>query len=1076
MFNFKSLKSKIILILLIPTVSMFYFSSKFMYENYQNQQIAIKINKQIDTIKVISDVIHELQKERGLSSAYLGKETQQTKDELDQQRRLTDKAIQNYINYYASESSGSMDFSKDILERLNDLKLYRIKIDTKKIDFHDEITFFSKTIKKLIDSIPMQNYQNVDAKILNDFESIQNLTYFKEYAGIERAYLSNIFEEDKITIKQLKDIQKIYLQQQLYYQNFIKYTPKDIYLRFKKAIPHRLQMQINVFRDIVLNSNKTKNFGIDGLVWYNLATQRIDKINNVLTALLDKITKELKENKQKASNALFFSIVLWVLSMLALLFIWYTLYQLIKLEENNIKKLEYQQKSYSAISNITNSISYIDNENALYKNLCKTILDINDFYASWIGNVDTNKNQLIPIVSENIKLHKLENLNFSLSHTNSISKLTTPQKSYLQEKYIISNKADIELALSKCHGVLDENTQSVASFPIYLDKKVISVLTLFSHHKNAFDIESIELIEKILKDTSLSLEFIKIRNNEKKMLEELHIASYAFESQEAMTITDANANIIKVNKAFEEITGYKESEVIGKNPNILRSEKQSPDFYAKMWNELKKYGKWKGEIYNKRKNGEIYPEMLSITAIKNNHGEITHYLAQFLDISDIKNLQKDAEFRAEHDPLTSLTNRAKLKQETQKAFTYGKTNHIQHAFFFLDIDNFKYINDFYGHATGDEILKEIANRLQLCAKEDDVVSRLGGDEFAILSLNIGNEELQSIQQATHIAKIIQKNMKDPIMVDGHPFEVTFSIGIKIFPSHENGYEEVISHADIAMYKAKKAGKNKFAFFDTELDIELKQFSLLEKEIKKAITNKEFIVYYQPKVDVNTNKMIGMEALVRWSHPTKGLLSPDKFLQVVNDTKNMYLLETLLIEQILRQISIWKEKNGSFDYTVAINITPESFQNDNFIPFIKNSIRKYNVNASNLELELVENTFMSDMQQAISKIKILKSFGIKFAVDDFGTGYSSLTYLQKLPIDSIKIDKSFIMDIENQSNREIVKMIVNFAKLFKLKVVAEGVENMKTLNFLKEFGCDYYQGYFFSRAVDAEEIQKEIAKN
>jgi EAL domain-containing protein (putative c-di-GMP-specific phosphodiesterase class I) len=276
-----------------------------------------------------------------------------------------------------------------------------------------------------------------------------------------------------------------------------------------------------------------------------------------------------------------------------------------------------------------------------------------------------------------------------------------------------------------------------------------------------------------------------------------------------------------------------------------------------------------------------------------------------------------------------------------------------------------------------------------------------------------------------------------------------------------------------MYKAKKSGKNKFAFFDTELDIELKQFSMLEKEIKKALTNKEFVLHYQPKVDVVTNQMIGMEALVRWSHPSKGLLSPQKFLQVVIDTKNMYILETLLIEQILKQISKWKKENSNFNHTVAINITPESFQNDKFIPFLKNCIKKYEVDASMLELELIENTFVSDMQQAISKIQILKAIGVRFAIDDFGTGYSSLTYLQKLPIDSIKIDKSFIMDIDNQSNKEIVKMIINFAKLFNLTVVAEGVENIKALEFLKEFGCDYYQGYFYSRAISAEEIAKEF---
>ena len=1072
MFNFKSLKIKILIILLVPTVSMFYFSSKFMYENYQNQQNAIKINKQIKTIKQISSLIHELQKERGLNAAYLGKETVETKKQLLKQQQNTDKVIDNYIAYY-THLTDEVNFPKTIIEKLHKIKSYRIKIDAKRVTFDDEIEFYSDIINDLIQNIPMQNYQQANTKILNDFESIQNLTYFKEYAGVERAYLSNIFEEDRLSIKQLKDVQKIYLQQEIYYQNFVKYTSKDIYLQLKNSISNRLEMQLNVFRDIVLNSNKTEHFGIDGLIWYELATRRIDKINNTLNILLDKITVELSHNKEQASKALSFSVLLWILSMLAFLFIWYTLYQLIKLEEATIKKLEHQQKSYSAISSITNSISYIDNENALYHNLCKTILDIDGFYASWIGVIDEDQKSIIPIIAENIKLHKLENIPFSLQDIQVSSQLTTPQRAYIQDKYVLSNHSDIEVNSSICQNMLDTDVVSVASFPIYRNRQIVSILTIFSHTQNAFDIENIELIEKLLKDTSLSLEFIYIRENEKRMIEELHIASYAFESQEAMTITDANAKIIKVNKAFERITGYKESEVLGQNPNILKSQKQSPEFYSQMWNDLKKYGKWKGEIYNKRKNGEIYPEMLSITSIKNDEGDTTHYLAQFLDISDIKNLQKDAEFRAEHDPLTSLTNRAKLKKATQKAFLYGKEYHIQHAFFFLDIDNFKYINDFYGHATGDEILKEIAHRLQLCAKENDVVARLGGDEFAILSLEVGKEEVQSIQQATQVAKIIQKNMKEPIIVDGHPFKITFSIGVKIFPSHENGYEEVISHADIAMYKAKKSGKNNFAFFDTELDIELKQFSMLEKEIKKALINKEFVLHYQPKIDVKTNHMIGMEALVRWSHPTKGLLSPQKFLQVVIDTKNMYILETLLIEQILRQIAAWKQINPDFNQTVAINITPESFQNDKFIPFLKNSIKKYDVDASMLELELIENTFVSDMQQAISKIQILKAIGVKFAIDDFGTGYSSLTYLQKLPIDSIKIDKSFIMDIDEQSNKEIIKMIINFAKLFNLKVVAEGVENIQTLNFLQEFGCDFYQGYFYSRAIKAEDIQKKF---
>jgi len=1064
MFNFKSLKSKIVLILLIPTVSMFYFSSKFMYENYQKTQQAKIVNRYIEIVKHSSTLIHELQRERGLSSSYLGNPILETKQALQEQRASTNKAIKQYLQYFTNEQNQKHII--DIFEQINQIDALRVQIDTQTISFFDEVNYFSSLIKKIINYI--QNpIEDISATSLRDFESLISLINLKEYAGIERAYLANIFAQDSISLTQLKDIQTIILNQELYYKNFIKYAPKDVYLTYKEKIPYTLEMKLQNFRDIVLKSHTTTHFGIDSLIWYKISTNRIDKLHTVLCKLLHKINQQVKANKNDAYNALTFSVILWVLSILAFLFIWYTLYEMIKLEQSNIQKLKQQQKSYSAISNLSNSISYIKNDMALYHNLCKTLIDIEGLSIAWIGEVDTTKNIIKPIVSENLELHKLEKLRFDLDNKNA-----TPSYAYKSDKHIIVNTSDA-LDVSVCKDILDESIKAIASFPIYMDKQAISILTILATQNDIFDNELINLIEKLLKDTSISLEFLKLRANEQKILKELHIASYAFESQEAMAITDANANIIKVNKAFEEITGYKQEEVIGKNPNVLKSDKQSHEFYAKMWGELKKYGKWKGEIYNCRKNGEIYPELLSITAITNNKGETTHYLAQFLDISDIKKLQQEAEFRANHDPLTSLTNRTKLKQKTKQAFLEAKNRGVQHAFFFLDIDNFKYINDFYGHATGDAILIEIASRLKKCTKDGDVVARLGGDEFAMLSYDVGMQELESIQQATQLAKIIQKVMKEPINADGHPFDVTFSIGVKIFPNHENGYEEVISHADIAMYKAKKSGKNKFAFFDTELDIELKQFSLLEKEIKQALINREFKLYYQPKVDVTTNKIVGMEALVRWSHPIKGILSPDKFLKTVTDTKNMYALETILIEQVLQDISEWKNKISNYNYTVAINITPKLFLNDNFIPFLKANLKRYNISPSLIELELLENTFINDLSQAVGKIKILKSIGVNFAVDDFGTGYSSLTYLQKLPVDSIKIDKSFIMDLQHKSNREIVKMIINFAKLFNLKVVAEGVENIKTLEFLQSYGCDYYQGYFFSRAISSEDIYNMI---
>ncbi len=573
----------------------------------------------------------------------------------------------------------------------------------------------------------------------------------------------------------------------------------------------------------------------------------------------------------------------------------------------------------------------------------------------------------------------------------------------------------------------------------------------------------------MLKALSFALNKIEAQQSQLLTKEDLRIASYAFEAQEAMTITDINGNIVKINQAFTDITGYSAQEVIGKNPNILQSSKHDKQFYQQMWEALKNKGRWKGEIYNKRKNGQIYPEILSITAIKDENDITTHYIAQFLDISHIKNAQREAEHKAQHDILTGLANRAKLIEETENAFARGRHTDLQHAFMFLDIDNFKHVNDFYGHNIGDALLVEIASRLSTSIRKGDIVSRLGGDEFAIVILNLDTSEQVSVKKATLFAEKIQQIMAEPIIINSQSFDITFSIGIKLFPDHEKNAQDVMTHADIAMYQAKKSGRNQFAFFDHELDLESKRFILIEKELKRAIEEKQFELYYQPKVDLTTGKIVGTEGLIRWNHPTKGILLPHTFLDVANDTKLIHEIGNFVIDEACKQLSVWENELENPNYSISINISAHQFQKRGFTAYLKECIGKYNIDASRLELELLEDTLIKDMDRAIKKIKGLKSLGIKFAIDDFGTGYSSMTYLQNLPVDNIKIDRSFIMDINNQSNQEIVKMIINFAKIFNLTVTAEGVENEYTLKFLKEHACDMYQGYYFSRPLPVDEI-------
>lgn len=1068
LLDFNSLKYKIIIIFIIPALGMLYFSSKYVSEEYHTLKQVGTLAGTISFAKNVSELIHELQKERGLSSAYLGKDYLNFTDSLKKQRVFTDKAYQEFL-HSLSENQSSLDniFTSNIkaaLSMMQELPKYRTKIDNRTISFYKEVTFFSKTVSTLLSSIPHLRNGFASKEMSNSLESLFYLINMKEYAGIERAFLSNVFSQDMITAKQYKDIQKLIIQEKIYYHKFTAFASLKIFQSFQKNISQSMTDQLASYRAII--DTQTDKFNIDPMEWYSFATDRINRLNKVLQHLMTDISNKNIMIKNNAYYSLIISAVFWLFSIIALAVLIFILRKLISGEEKNIHKLQEQRKHFTALSYMSENIVYLDNKDAIYNSLCRTLVQVSEFNIAWIALVDKEKKCLVPYVSNNINLQKFTHMTFSISPDQS-KRLKIQEKAYLEKNHIIVKEKGL-LPPKECLNILDENIDSAGAFPIYNDNEIIAILSLYSEDREIFNLELIDLIERMLKGVSFALSKIDIQQQQYITKENLRIASYAFDAQEAMTITDANANIIKVNKAFTEITGYSAEEAIGKNPKILQSSHQDQYFYQKMWKELKEKGRWKGEIYNQRKNGEVYPEVLSITAIKDDTNLITHYIAQFLDISNIKNAQKEAEHKADHDILTGLTNRSKLLEETEAAFKRGKKSDIQHAFMFLDIDNFKQVNDFYGHQVGDALLVEIASRLRHSMRDGDIVARLGGDEFAIIVLDLDSDEHIALKKVSLVAKNIKKLMLEPIVIDSQSFDITFSIGIKLFPDQEKTVQDIISHADIAMYQAKKSGRNQFAFFDHELNLESKRFLLMEKDLKHAVKNNEFELYYQPKVDITTEKIIGFEALLRWNHPTKGILYPDAFLGVANETRLILDIGDFVISQACKQLSLWNNKSKGLKYTVSINVSAHQFQKPEFVSSIKESIEHYNIDASFLELELLEDTLIKDMDLAIKKMNTLKDLGIKFSIDDFGTGYSSMTYLQKLPVDSIKIDKSFIMDFHNPSNQEIVKMIINFTKLFNLKVIAEGVENKLAVEFLKQNGCDSYQGFYFSRALQVKE--------
>ena len=564
-----------------------------------------------------------------------------------------------------------------------------------------------------------------------------------------------------------------------------------------------------------------------------------------------------------------------------------------------------------------------------------------------------------------------------------------------------------------------------------------------------------------------------IRNllkKEDQYMQELLIASYAFDAQEAMAVTDLDGNVIKVNKAFSQITGYSSSEVLGKNINILQSFKHDKTFYKYMWDTLKKSGVWNGEIYNRRKNGEIYPELLSITAIKDSYGKTINYIAQFIDISDIKKAQKLAKFQAEHDFLTGLLNRRSLIRRLQEEFAKAKRHHFQHAFLFIDIDNFKNLNDTYGHEVGDKVIVALSEKLTSIVREGDIVARLSGDEFAIVLLNIGSSEEDAVDGSKKVCQKIFESLKEDLHIQNHSISFGLSVGVKLFPDGEKNINDIVSHADKAMYQAKKTGKNSFVFFDVDIEEKMKSKMLLEEEILQAFENDEFTFFFQAKVDVLTGEIQGAEMLVRWQHPHKGVLFPDYFIGAIEEMGHIHKLSIKALHKACSFI-----ETNQYQKTLAVNISSKELLFQNFEDEVIEIISSYDINPMLIELEITETAIIEEFDIVVEKIKRLQEFGIQFSIDDFGTGYSSIEYLQELPINTLKIDKRFLQDCSNNSNKELIQIMINMAKVLKMKIIAEGVETQKQLQFLQENRCELYQGFYFSKAVDEESFKSLLKK-
>jgi len=553
----------------------------------------------------------------------------------------------------------------------------------------------------------------------------------------------------------------------------------------------------------------------------------------------------------------------------------------------------------------------------------------------------------------------------------------------------------------------------------------------------------------------------------KKAAEQLLIAATAFESQEAMMVTDTNGIVLRINKAFAETTGYSPEEIVGQTPRLLRSGRHDEAFYRQMWESINLTGAWQGEIWDRHKSGNQYLKWLTISAVRNAEGGITHYIGTHYDLTERKKAEERINALAFYDQLTNLPNRILLVEHLNRSMAASLRSGSHGALLFIDLDNFKTLNDTQGHEMGDLLLKQVADRLKQCVRGEDTVARQGGDEFVVLLSDLGTGEPEAASTAESIAEKILEQLNLPYQIGHFSHHSTASIGVTLFSGNQSSVDDLMKQADLAMYRAKGAGRNIVRFFDPAMEAIVKVRAELEDDLRQAIDKKQFLLHYQPQV-VDDGRITGAEVLVRWQHPFRGMISPADFIPLAEDTDLILPLGQWVLETACRKLALWSTRPETAALNIAVNVSAKQFRQPGFVDQVLAAVKQSSADPRRLKLELTESLLVDNVEEIIEKMHRLKAKGIGFSLDDFGTGYSSLSYLKRLPLDQLKIDQSFVRDVLSDPNdAAIAKTIVTLGQSLGLAVIAEGVETQAQRDFLANAGCYAYQGYFFSKPLPEE---------
>ncbi len=633
---------------------------------------------------------------------------------------------------------------------------------------------------------------------------------------------------------------------------------------------------------------------------------------------------------------------------------------------------------------------------------------------------------------------------------------------YRQEAQFVSNTFVDARWSNLRHLAYNFNLCACWSVPVFSAKnRIIGTFALSSfEHRSPTSFH-----RKLLEIGSSIIGIVLDRQHDEKAL---RIAAIAFESQDGMVITDAQANILRVNRAFTRITGYSAEEVIGKNPGILNSGRQDSGFYQSMWKSIRDAGHWSGEIWNRKKNGEIYLEQLTIAVVKDDDGKITNFVGSLTDVTERKRSQEKIQQLAYYDQLTGLPNRQLFRDRLEQDVRRMHRNRTSLALLLIDLDRFKEVNDALGHDKGDRLLVEAARRIRRLVRETDTFARLGGDEFAIVLPDYGeNSGIDRVVQS------VLQELEIPFdLGEGSVGHISCSIGVALYPHDAQNIEDLLKHADQAMYAAKEAGRNRFCYFTPVMQQIARERLEMRNDLREALSRGEMEVHYQPIVELSTGRILKAEALLRWRHPKRGSVSPAQFIPIAEEFGIIHELGNWVFFQSISAAADWRNRLGR-EIQVSVNRSPVEFDRQEF--FWLDALEAAGLPGSSISMEITEGLLMKESEMVQTRLLECRNHGIEVSIDDFGTGYSALSYLKQFDIDYLKIDQSFVRNLtSDESSKALVEAIIVMAHKLKIRTIAEGVETIEQRDLLHSFGCDFAQGYLYSRPVPASEFEKLLA--